>query len=394
MACTCADSAKSQGPGGSTSMRLDWTNNTICYLWYHKEIQLPKEKELELSFWMRAAGYSTFNQVALTVIFPEIKDNRKNSLELRTPWNRSPEDWTFYKKMIRIPPNVTKAKLRLVIHGHKNVKGTSWVDNLYFGPEQKKTDEASVVKKIVLKRGISLHKHGEIFYPGEKIVYSFEYNDNKISGEKADFSWEIMDFDGKKVAEGKQTVTFPAVKNGAFQVKLTGLEKQLGWFIIKGKLTQNDKLLDKVTSSCVIVEKQKGKRDPFFTAKGAGPIEKQIRMGNGSVTIGLQRRFIQTGPDSYKMPKEEKMVEEAVKHGFEPFFLFHISQHSTPKNPQLPKFLRKKVDEKLAKGINPYDAEYYQTWRNFFAMLSKKYKDQVQDWYLMDEIYNIYHQSN
>jgi hypothetical protein len=75
-----ADSAKSQGPGGSTSMRLDWTNNTICYLWYHKEIQLPKEKELELSFWMRAAGYTTFNQVALTVIFRRSKITGKTLL--------------------------------------------------------------------------------------------------------------------------------------------------------------------------------------------------------------------------------------------------------------------------------------------------------------------------
>ena len=72
------DSSTSQGAGGSTSMRLDWTNQHICYIWYHKEIKLPAEKKLELSFWMKAAGYTTFNQVDVSVVFPEIKDKKKN----------------------------------------------------------------------------------------------------------------------------------------------------------------------------------------------------------------------------------------------------------------------------------------------------------------------------
>ena len=388
-----ADSSTSQGAGGSTSMRLDWTNQHICYIWYHKEIKLPTEKKLELSFWMKAAGYTTFNQVDVSVVFPEIKDRKKNIISLRNPWNRRPEEWTQYKKIIDVPENVTKAKLLLKVHGYKNIKGTNWLDNLYFGPVRKVAAEKPVEKMVELKRGISVCDHGGIYYPGEEIIYSFEYKDNKLPGSKAEFSWEIFDFDGKNVAAGKQNITIPDQKDGSFRIKLSGLEKQLGWFFIKGTLSANGKKLSDVKTSCVIVNKQIGKRDPFFTAKGAGSFEKQIRMGNGSNVIGLQRRFIQTGPDSYRMPREEKQLEDALKHGMEPFFLFHISQHSTPKNPQQPKFLREKVDSKLAKGINPYDAEYYQTWRNFFAMLSRKYKDKIRDWYLMDEIYNIYHQS-
>jgi len=388
-----ADSTTSQGAGGSTSMRLDWTNQHICYILYQKEIKLPTAKELELSFWMKAAGYTTFNQVEIAVVFPEIKDKKKNTISLRNPWNRRPEEWTQYTKIIKVPGNVTKARLWIKVHGYKNLKGTNWLDNLYFGPVKKAAAEKPVEKKIVLKRGISTQKHGGVYYPGEKIIYSFEYTDNKLPGKKAEFAWEIFDFDGKKILTGKQVVTLPPQKDGAFQIDLSALNKYPGWFFIKGELSSKGKKLSDVKTSCIVVQKQIGKRDPFFSAKGAGPIEKQIRMGNGSCVITLQRRFIQTGPDSYRMPNEEKMLEEAVRYGFEPFFLFHISQHSTPKNPQQPKFLRQKVNEKLAKGINPYDAEYYQTWRNFFAMLAEKYKDKVQDWYLMDEIYNIYHQS-
>ena len=388
-----ADTTTSQGAGGSTSMRLSWTNKTICYMWYHKEIPLPKVDEMQASFWLKTAGFTTSNQVELSIMFPEIKDKKKNYIFLRSPWNRNPEDWTCYSTTFKVPAGVTKAKLSIRTHGYTNVKGTNWIDNIYFGPVIKETKEAPVKKQITIKRGFPAADHGGIYYPGEKLIYNVEYADNVIPGKKAVFSWDIMDFDGKKVASGKQDVTIPNQKKGSFQVQFRGMEKQLGWFIIKSQLTADGKLLDKVTSTCAIINKQTGKRDPFFTAKGAGPIEKQIRMGNGSMVVTLQRRFIQTGPDSYKMPKEEKMVADAIKYGFEPFFLFHISQHSTPKNPQQPKFLRKKVDEKLAKGINPYDEEYYQTWRNFFAMLSKKYKDQIRDWYLMDEIYNIYHQS-
>ena len=387
-----ADKSNSQGAGGTASMRLDWTSKHICLLNYVKEITLPKTEELELSFWTKNSGYKGINQVGIEVVFPEVQDKTKKRVSHLSPWNRSPKEWTYYQKRFKVPENVTKARLSIRIHGYKNEKGTTWLDNLYFGPVQEKTTE-KVAPKVVLSRGISVSDHGGVYYPGEEIVYSFELKDNRLPGGKSDFSWRIEDFDGAKIAEGEQKVTLPDAAAGAFQVKLSVPKESLGWFAIKGRLSENGKTLSEVTSAFFIVEKQKGPRDPFFTAKGPGSLEKQIRMGNGSMFIYLQRRFIQTGPDSYRMPKQEQLVELALKNGFEPFFTFLISQKSSPVNPQQPPFLRKKVDSKLAQGIDPYDAEYYQTWRNFFAMLAAKYKGKVRDWYIGDEIYNTYHQS-
>ena len=129
-----ADTTTSQGAGGSTSMRLSWTNKTICYMWYHKEIPLPKVDEMQASFWLKTAGFTTSNQVELSIMFPEIKDKKKNYIFLRSPWNRNPEDWTCYSTTFKVPAGVTKAKLSIRTHGYTNVKGTNWIDNIYFGP--------------------------------------------------------------------------------------------------------------------------------------------------------------------------------------------------------------------------------------------------------------------
>ena len=71
------DKANSQGVGGASSMRMDWTNKHTFYVIYHKEIRIPAGlKELELSFWTKSAGYenTTKGQLNISVEFPEMKN--------------------------------------------------------------------------------------------------------------------------------------------------------------------------------------------------------------------------------------------------------------------------------------------------------------------------------
>ncbi|MBE6405089.1 MAG: hypothetical protein E7040_03620 [Lentisphaerae bacterium] len=238
--------------------------------------------------------------------------------------------------------------------------------------------------------------HGGIYYPGEPMIYSIEFSKNTVPGKKMNFTWQIQDFDGQTVAEGTQAVTLPAAEEGAFQFRLPELKGFLGWFAFKGKFTENGRTIAEMLSSGVVVERQPGKRDPFYSAKDPGTIEKQIRMGNGSSNYLAQRRIMQSGPDSL-YPREEKRLKEWLamceKYGFEPYIIFHISQYTTPNNQQQPLYMRKMVNDKLAKGIDPYDAAYYQTWKNYFAQLAKIANGRVRDWYIGDEIYNIYHRS-
>lgn len=388
------DKANSQGAGGTASLKLDWTNRHICYVWYKKEIPLNGMKEVEISFWAKSAGYEDISIIEMSVEFPGIKDPKKKNIVLGSKWNRPPKEWTCYSKVITVPEGAANAKLCIRIHGFKSKKGTSWIDNVYFGPVQKKGNEPKAKNVITLKRGVPVCDHGGIYYPGEQMTYSVEFKENSAPGRKMDFSWEIQDFDGKKVADGKQTVTLPSSKEGAFQIKLPVLKDFRGWFALKGKFTENGRTVSEMLSSGVIVEKQQGKRDPFYSAKDPGTIEKQIRMGNGSSNYLAQRRFMQSGPDSLD-PKAEKRLknwlEMCEKYGFEPYIIFHISQYTTPNNQQQPLYMRKMINDKLAKGIYPYDEAYFRTWKNYFAQLAKISNGKVRDWYIGDEIYNVYH---
>ena len=394
------DKATTQGVGGSSSMRMDWTNQHTFYVVYHKTIDIPQGlKELEMSFWTKSQGYTNTTKgiFAFTVEFPEMGKKKGNHQTLQTPWNKTQPDWTYFEKVITIPEGVTKIKVNMKIHGHKNKAGTTWVDNLYVGPVKKKITETAQEAKIVLSRGISTCDHGGVYYPGEEIVYSYEFNSNKIPGKTLDFSWQVNDYDGNKLAAGTQKVTLPQAKAGTFQLKLPDLKAYRGWFALKGKLSENGLKVGEVTSSGMILERQTGKRDPFFTAKGGGSFERQRRMGNGSVGYFVQRRFLQTGPDSYDpkiVAKLDEFIRKCKEYDFEPFFQFYISQAKNEKrNPKQPKYLFDSVNEKLAKGINPYDAAYYQTWRNMFAMMFNRYNKEVTDWYFADEIYHSYHLS-
>ena len=64
-----------------------------------------------------------------------------------------------------------------------------------------------------------------------------------------------------------------------------------------------------MTGSGIVIEKQKGKRDPFFSAKTPGTIEKQIRMGNGSSNFIAQRRHMQSSSTTF-YPKEMKRLKD------------------------------------------------------------------------------------
>jgi|GEM_PF-741767 len=394
------DKANSQGIGGASSMRMDWTNKHTFYVIYHKEIKIPTGlKELELSFWTKSAGYenTTKGQLNISVEFPEMKKKKGWSNGISTPWNKTQPDWTFFEKKIPVPAGVTKMKVTMKIHGYKNKAGTTWVDNIYIGPVRAKTKAVVQEKKIVLSRGISTCDHGGVYYPGEEIIYSYEFNSSKIPGKTLDFSWQVNDYDGKKVISGTQKVTLPKTAAGTFQLKLPDLKVYRGWFALKGKLSENGLKIAEVTSSGMILERQTGKRDPFFTAKGGGSYERQRRMGNGSVGYFVQRRFLQTGPDQYNpkiMANIDKFIRNCKEYGFEPFFQFYISQAKNEKrNPKQPKYMFDEVNAKLAKGIDPYDAAYYQTWRNMFAMMFRRYNKDVTDWYFADEIYHSYHLS-
>ena len=390
------DKPVSQGAGGSTSLKMEWTKKHICNLWYDKEIPLNGLKEVEFSFWGKSTGYDNVHILELAVEFPDAKDEKLKLTNVGNKWNRPPEDWTHFSKIVKVPEGATKAKLCIRIHGFKSTKGTSWADNIYFGPVQKKVDEPKAKNVITLKRGVPVCDHGGVYYPGEQKIYSVEFCDNAVPGKKMDFIWEIQDFDKQKIAEGKQSVTIPAAKEGTFQVKLPDLKEFRGWFVMKGKFMENGRTVTEVTSTGIVIEKQKGKRDPFFSAKTPGTIEKQIRMGNGSSNFIAQRRHMQTGPDSYSR-KEVKRLKDWLamcdKYGFEPYIIFHSSQHATPTNPQQPLYMRKMINDKIAKDVNPYDEAYYQTWKNFFAMLAKTANGRVRDWYMGDEIYNTHHRS-
>ena len=238
--------------------------------------------------------------------------------------------------------------------------------------------------------------HGGIYYPGEQMKYSVEFNENTVPGKEMSFAWQIQDFDGQTVTEGTKKVTLPKSKDGAFQIQLPDLKEFRGWFALKGKFVENGRTLADFTSSGVVVEKQTGRRDPFYSAKDPGTIEKQIRMGNGSSNFLAQRRVQQASQDTLH-PKEAQRLkawlEMCEKYGFEPFIIFHISQYTTPNNQQQPLYMRDAVNAKLAKGLDPYDAAYYQTWKNYFSSLLDVADGRVRDWYIGDEIYNIYHRS-
>lgn len=394
------DKSTTQGAGGSCSMRMDWTNQHTFYVIYEETVQIPAgTKELEMSFWTKSQGYETTTKGRLNLIveFPEMGKKKGYIKTLSTPWNKTQPDWTYFEQKIVVPEKVTMLKIGLKIDGYKNKSGTTWVDNIYVGPVRKKGNETASVPKVKLTRGISSCDHGGIYYPGETMSYIYEVSGNTLPGKEVDFIWQINDYDGKKLIGGNQKITLPKGENGTFLVTLPVLKEYEGWFALKGVLSENGLKLSEVTSSGVITERQSGKRDPFFTAKGGGSYERQRRMGNGSVGYFVQRRFLQTGPDSYNprgMSNLDRFIKSCKEYGFEPFFQFYISQaQNVKRNPKQPPYLFDVVNEKLAKGINPYDEAYYQTWRNMFSMLYRKYNEEVTDWYIADEIYHSYHLS-
>ena len=390
------DKAVSQGAGGTASMKMAWTKDQVCNIGYGKDFALNGMKEVELSCWVKCAGYDHHNITEVVLEFPEIKNRKLKFATVGNAWNRPPTEWTYFSKKIQVPAGATKARLFVRINGFRSTKGTSWIDNIYFGAVRTQSEGPRAKNVITLKRGLSTAIHGGIYYPGEQMTYSIEFKENTAPGKTMDFAWQILDFDNRLVAEGKQAVTLPNAAEGAFQIKLPVLKDFRGWFALKGKFADNGRTIADMTSAGIVIDKQVGKRDPFFSAKTPGTIEKQIRMGNGSSNFIAQRRHMQSSPTTF-YPKEMKRLKDWLamceKYGFEPYYIFHSSQNSTPNNPQQPLYMRKEVDAKLAKDINPYDEAYFQTWKNFFDLLNKTANGKVRDWCLGDEIYNTHHRS-
>ncbi len=390
------DKTNSQGAGGAASLRLNWTKKHICNVEYYKPFDIKGLKEVELAFWAKCAEYDSTNVTEILLEFPEIKDRKQKYINVANKWNRPPTEWTYFSKKIKVPEGAATAKLTIRIHGFKSTKGISWIDNVYFGAARAEVKEPKLDKVITLKRGFPSEVHGGVYYPGEKMVYTFEFKESKVAGKKLDLVWQILDFDNQPVADGKQAVTLPGKAEGSFKIQIPALKDFRGWFALKGRLMDNGRPVAEVTSSGMVVDRQKGKRDPFFSAKTPGTIEKQIRMGNGSSNFIAQRRHMQNSPTTF-YPKEMKRLKDWLamcdKYGFEPYFIFHSSQNSTANNQQQPLYMRKEINDKLAKGINPYDEAYFQTWKNFFSLLAETANGRVRDWCLGDEIYNTFHRS-
>lgn len=402
------DKTVSQGHGGMHSMRMDYTDKKTCHLVYYKKITLPVDiKEITLSFWTKSAGYpnTTKGQLFLQLHFPKIKKR----LQVSTPWNKIQEKWTFFTKDFQVPENCGEAQVILGIHGYKNPNGTTWVDNVYFGPKKAPEKAETVKKEITMLRGVPRAEHNGIWYPGEKMQYDLEVKEIKSPGSKATLKWRIEGFDRELLRSGEQVLTLPSnpvppkKKSKYYKppvIKIPFIVPDLGnyrgWFAIKAEIIQNGRSLDNVLSSGVIVEKIQGKRDPFFNAKNAGSLERQIRMGNGSFYLQFERRLLQDRVDGLcekEVVKREKQIKEYKAHGFRPIVCFVNSQIINRKYPRQPIHIREKIDSALDKGLDPYDKEYYDGYEQYYHMLMKRFGKDIDDWTVGDEIYHTYHNS-
>ena len=143
------DKTTSQGLGGMHSMRMDYTIDKVTNIYYSKVITLPADmKELTISFWAKSEGYTltTKGQCFVQVRFlPDVK----KTFGVTTPWNKLQKKWTFFSKDFKIPADYGR-KIQVIIglHGNKNPKGTHWIDNIYVGPKQGKTQNQTAKKEI------------------------------------------------------------------------------------------------------------------------------------------------------------------------------------------------------------------------------------------------------
>ena len=400
------DTTTSQGLGGMQSMRMDFKSGMVTSIIYHKEITLPADvQDFTVSFWTKSTGYpdTTKGQCFVQLHFPNV--NKR--IQVSTPWNRTQPDWTKFSKDFKVPEKSNrKARVIIGIHGYKNKAGTTWIDNIYVGPKVK--EQKQIVKKaITMLRGVPRASHGGVWYPGEKMQYDIEVKDIAEPGAKAVLKWRIEGFDRELLKSGETPIALPAnppppkrkwmkVLPATIPFEVPDLGAYRGWFAIKAEIIQNGRALDKVLSSGIVVEKAPEKRDPFFNAKGAGSLERQKRMGNGSFYMQFERRNLQEVADKLNektVAKYHKTLKLYRDNGFRPIVTFINSQNINRKYPRQPLYLRKKIDTALDKGLDPYDKEYYDGYENYYRMLIKEFGKEIDDWTIGDEIYHTHHVS-
>lgn len=383
------DASRSFGPAAGASLRFDWKKGGACYMKLDKPVPVKPGEKMEIAFRLVSTGWTSSTR-GIVSLSAAAEGSKKEFASVKSPWTRDIPEWELFSAVVTVPAGVTSANLALRLFGGPNEAGTAWVDDVYFGPVR--AVAAPPAREIILRRGVARADHLGVWHPDESMVYDFEYMSNTLGNAKLKLAWRAEDFEGRPVASGSAPA---ALKPGAGKIPLDlgSFAGFRGWFALKAELMSGERAVAGVTSAGIVVERQTGRRDPFFTCKDGGSYELQRRMGNGSISYMVQRRYLQTADDSYKRDVVEKVVSEAEREGFAPFFQFMVSQHSTPVNQLQPPYCRERVNAVLAAGGDPYDEAYYNGWRSFISMLNRDYSSRISEWFISDEIYNIYHQS-
>ncbi len=373
------DDRNGQGPAGTRSLRIDYRKGFRFLLTPVKPISLPEgETEYQLSFYTRSEGYErgAKGQLWVQVLF----DGVKKGIGITTPWNVTQPEWTEFKTKFKLPPEAKKAFLQIQLIGHENQSGTTWVDNLYFGPVQEK-DIADTQPKLAVEKAIPSAAHGGVYDPEETIRYDFLLKNVSV-GKNAEIVWQVFDFDGNPLKSGKQEIQL--ARN--VHCTLPSLEPYRGWFALKAEIRLDGRGISQSLCSGVIVERQTDLRDPFFASIN-GNAEKRSRLGIGAVPIETRQRR-EAKPGQYNFSDLEKAADTHLRNGFTPYMRLWFSARPVEYEPP---FLVKQIQEKLKRNENPYDDAYFEGQRLYWRAMIRALGPKVADWCVPDEIHFTHH---
>lgn len=382
------DAKNSQGPVGQKSLRINHVQGKYrSYLTLEENLKLdPKLRNYTLSCWVRSEAKDWTLGKALGILefhaFFQGKGKANLTKSIVTPWNKTLPEWTHFSVDFTVPAGYDSVKFLLKYTGDKNGTATFWIDNLYCGPKVEKKAEPGVVKKeTAALSGIPSAPHGGIYYPGEEISYRIKPGKNIPAGKRAELTWQVFDFEGAKLAEGRTSVMTESTLN----FKLPLPKDFLGYYTVRAELSMEGKHCGSGLFSGFLIEPLNGKADPFFSNRSCSSVEKYRRMGFGAklLTPGSGITWssqIEKGKNNFKWYDE--LLKKHRAEGYENIYANTYFTNYVI----LPGYSRKEYRLKLKSGIDPFTESDYEDYRWFCREAISRYGNTIREWRVNDEI--------
>lgn len=356
----------------------------------YQNMPIPSDAR-QLCVWIKTRDMADRWVAKARVTYRNADGQFLGSQAVNTPHDQPTTEWARYTLELTPPKGATQIRLlletaRAADDAPANNRGTVWFDDLALLPS-----EGAV-------QLLALHPAGEhgLFDAGKPVALIARLLSTYSQPSKVTVRCTLTGYNGQAAGMTQQDLSLNPGVAVHHRIELPAPDR-LGFFradvtLFAASEKQSENLSEveknQQTSALVVLPAEQHEPDPFFGISAfrvkpfMAPTLRRLGIGTAFVMV---RWNLASAPDKVDWTEPDQELAAWRKAGFR-VLGFHQVHRPEDRSWASPEWISQQVRSAHNAGRDPYDAEHFEQYQQFVRQMVGRYKGELTEWHLMQEI--------